>query len=135
MAGKDNVTRNSCKPCEGLCCRYFALEIDKPEDREDFQTLAWYLCHKGCYVYVADGDWHLCIDNECKYLDAKHRCTIYEERPKICRDHEVESCEFCADLKHDLEFHTREEVLAYGRAFLARKRRKKKSARKKKGAA
>jgi len=115
-----------------LCCRYYALEIDKPEDWSDFQTLAWYLCHRDSYVYVQDGDWHLCIDNECKYLDEDHRCTIYDDRPKICRDHDANDCEFAGEPEHELEFHAREEVLAYGKSFLAKKRGKKKKAGQKK---
>ena len=87
MAKKKKKTKILCHNCTGLCCRYMALPIETPEDREDFDDIRWYLVHKGVSVFVEDGDWYLNIENRCKYLSAKdHRCKIYAKRPQICRD-------------------------------------------------
>ena len=35
-----------CTECEGLCCRYFALPIETPEDWDDYDDIRWYLAHE-----------------------------------------------------------------------------------------
>ena len=48
-----------CDKCTGLCCKYFALPIETPEDKEDYDDIRWYLCHKNVTVFVEDGDWYI----------------------------------------------------------------------------
>jgi len=49
--------KNQCDKCTGLCCRYFALPIETPEEKADYDDIRWYLCHKDINVFVEDGDW------------------------------------------------------------------------------
>ena len=42
---KKSYKKNQCVKCTGLCCRYFALPLDDPEDWDDFDDIRWYLCH------------------------------------------------------------------------------------------
>ena len=75
-----------CEKCTGLCCRYFALPIETPEDKDDFDDIRWYLCHKGITVFVEDGDWYINIKNKCKHLSEKdNRCKIYSKRKVAIR--------------------------------------------------
>ncbi|MBN1788125.1 MAG: YkgJ family cysteine cluster protein [Sedimentisphaerales bacterium] len=97
MAKKKAKKKVSCSQCTGLCCRYMALPIETPEDREDFDDIRWYLVHRGVSVFVEDGDWYLNIENRCKYLSKDHRCKIYDKRPQICRDHKIKDCELTHD--------------------------------------
>jgi len=112
-----------CKPCKALCCRYFALPIDKPETAGDFDDLRWYLMHKGVSIFVEDGDWYIQIDNRCKHLQADYRCAIYENRPRICRQYSTANCEYYGG-EYDYEhlFKTEEELEAYARAYLRERR-------------
>jgi len=104
---------DKCEDCPALCCKYIALEIDEPEDKEDFDNLRWYLIHRDVSVYVVDGDWHLCVDVPCRYLDG-NRCTIHEEKPLLCRRHDPDECEFNnPDFELDLEFRSWEELKKY----------------------
>ena len=120
-----------------MCCRYFALEIDEPEGRDDFENIRWYLAHEGTLIFVDDGDWYLQIDNHCKFLDEDDRCTIYEKRPEICREYGNGAdgewhCEHAVpDQKHDLELRSMEEVEQYAEKVLAAKAKKKKRKEKK----
>ena len=41
-----------CDQCSALCCRYFALEIDEPETRSQFDDVGWYLVHENVVVFV-----------------------------------------------------------------------------------
>ncbi len=105
-----------CEACEAKCCRYFALEIDEPRTRRDFDDVRWYLCHKGTVLYLTDGDWYLHIENECRYLRQDNRCAIYADRPAICREHEPGDCEFNEPWAYDLKFTSPEELDLYVRA-------------------
>ena len=86
--------KSLCDKCTGLCCRYFALPIETPENREDYDDIRWYLCHEGVTVFVEDGDWYVNVKNKCRNLNEKNRCAIYTRRPKLCRDYSEEGCDF-----------------------------------------
>ncbi|MDD5011677.1 MAG: YkgJ family cysteine cluster protein [Phycisphaerae bacterium] len=102
MAKKKSMKKNPCEKCNGLCCRYMALEIDTPRSRDDFDDIRWYLVHKGVSVFVDKKQWYLCTDNKCKYLSGKdNRCKIYAKRPRICREHKSDNCELG---KHDYDY-------------------------------
>jgi Fe-S-cluster containining protein len=97
--------KNQCDKCKGLCCRYFALPIDTPEDKNDFEDIRWYLCHKDVTVFVEDGDWYLNIKNKCRHLtENDHRCRIYDKRPNICRKYRHSDCDF-TEGEYDYELH------------------------------
>ena len=94
-----------CDKCTGLCCRYFALPIETPEDREDYDDIRWYLCHEDVTVFVEDGDWYININNKCRYLsDKDYKCEHYGKRPKICRDYSTKDCDIIEG-EYDYELH------------------------------
>ena len=96
--------KNQCESCDGQCCRYFALPLDTPQDRDDFEDIRWYLAHEGVTVFVEDGDWYINIKNKCRHLDKDNRCAIYERRPRICRKYNHDECDF-VDGEYDYELH------------------------------
>ena len=97
--------KSQCEKCTGLCCRYFALPIETPEDRGDYDDIRWYLCHKDVTVFVEDGEWYLNIKNKCRHLTSKdHRCDIYNKRPRICRKYRHSDCDFIEG-EYDYELH------------------------------
>jgi len=83
-----------CEHCTGVCCRYIALPIDKPESRSDFDDIRWYLLHEGISVFVEDGVWHLYVETTCRHLQPDHRCGIYSTRPRICREYSSDGCDY-----------------------------------------
>ncbi len=93
-----------CDRCPGLCCRYFALPIETPEDKQDYDDIRWYLCHEGITVFVEDGDWYINIKNKCGYLTDDYKCTIYNRRPKICRIYTTKVCDY-VEGQYDYELH------------------------------
>lgn len=104
-----------CSRCTALCCRYFGLEIDTPEDERDFDQLLWFLLHRGVEIYVEDGAWHLNVPLECTRLLPDNRCGIYENRPYICRDYDADGCEFENELSYEHYFKSYEDLIAYMR--------------------
>ena len=129
--------KSQCEKCTGLCCRYFALPIDKPKTREDFDDIRWYLCHKGISIFVEEGDWYINIKNECRHLSGKdHRCAIYSRRPKICRNYKRDDCDFAeGEYEYDLHFTSDKEMDEYIRVKfdnnVSEKKRLKRSSKKK----
>ena len=94
-----------CHICKGLCCRYMALPIEMPDDRDDFDDIRWYLAHKDVSVFVEKGDWYININNKCRHLSAKdHRCRVYDKRPRICRKYKTVDCELTGE-EYDYELH------------------------------
>ena len=85
---------NLCEHCTGMCCRYLALPIDTPEDREEFDDVRWYLLHQGVSVFVEDGEWYLYVATDCRHLQPDYRCGLYETRPRICRKYTTVNCDY-----------------------------------------
>ena len=88
------IAKGRCRKCEGLCCRYFALPIETPQTRQDYDDIRWYLCHKDISVFIEDGDWYLSVSSRCRHLSPEsYQCRIYDRRPKICRKYKHENCD------------------------------------------
>jgi Fe-S-cluster containining protein len=99
------VKKRQCDKCTGLCCKYFALPIETPKEKGDYDDIKWYLCHEGITVFVEDGDWYLNINNRCRHLSRRdYRCRIYDKRPGICRKYRHADCDFVQG-KYDYELH------------------------------
>ena len=116
--------KGDCRKCNGMCCRYFGVPIETPENAADFDDIRWYMLHKGTEVYVEDGDWYLNVQNVCRYLGPDNSCGIYETRPKICRGYSTDNCEITSDeYQHEQHFYSSDHLEAYARDFLRNKRR------------
>lgn len=125
-----------CDQCAALCCRYFALPIDTPETRKDYDDIRWYLCHENVAVFIEEKTWYVAVMNKCKHLQKDNRCGIYETRPKICRGYSTDNCDYHGgDYGFEKLFTSAEQLWAYAHEQLKAKRQKKKPARKAAGAA
>lgn len=82
-----------CASCD-LCCRYVAIEIDKPTCKKDYDQIIWQLLHKNVRIFVDwDNDWYVEFITPCMALDLKTKlCRIYNDRPMICREHSQDEC-------------------------------------------
>lgn len=88
------VHENSCDKCNGMCCRYVATSIDEPIDEKEYEFIRWFLLHENVNVYIDnEDDWFLEFLTPCKMLGKDNKCQFYEQRPNICREHSIESCE------------------------------------------
>jgi Fe-S-cluster containining protein len=117
-----------CDQCSALCCRYFVLEIDTPETRQQYDDIRWYLVHQNVFVFIEKKKWYLGIYSRCKHLQADNRCGIYETRPRICREYSTDNCDYHGG-EYDWEvlFSSAEQLWAYAEERLserAAKRRK-----------
>jgi Fe-S-cluster containining protein len=117
---RDDVAadRVLCEFCTAKCCRYFALPLETPTTREEFEYIRWFLLHDQATVFTEDGDWYVCVHTVCKHLQDDHRCGIYETRPQICREYTTKECEYEDDWVYDQYFETPEQVEEYMDAVL-----------------
>ncbi|HPY76927.1 MAG TPA: YkgJ family cysteine cluster protein [Anaerohalosphaeraceae bacterium] len=115
-AVKRKAKSDPCLGCTGLCCRYFALPIDTPEDWGDYDDIRWYLSHEDVTVFVEKGDWYLNIKNKCRHLNGENRCHNYHLRPKICRSYRTADCDRTSDeYDYELHFHNDRQMEEYMR--------------------
>lgn len=112
----------SCSKCDAACCKYVAMEIDCPEDLDDFENIKWYVAHENIRVFVEEDDsWNIEFITKCKYLRDDNLCSIHEEfvkdpsvsRPKICKEFGVDECPFHNDYEEKYTFTSIEEVEKY----------------------
>jgi uncharacterized protein len=83
-----------CHSCGATCCRYVAVALAAPKERDDRDLIRWYLAHKKVCVYIdRDGDWWVQVGTDCRHIAADGRCRIYERRPQLCRDYGTHACE------------------------------------------
>jgi Fe-S-cluster containining protein len=116
-----------------MCCRYFALPIDTPKNKGDYDDIRWFLCHKGISVFVEDGDWYINIGNKCRHLSEKgNLCRIYSKRPRICRGYRHRNCDFVeGEYCYDLHFTSDKQMEEYIKVKFENNVKAKRKARKK----
>jgi Fe-S-cluster containining protein len=134
MAKAKKKGPGDCGTCGAKCCRYVVVELERPTDRIDREEIRWLLAHENVLVYIDgdDGTWNVQFNTPCTHLDADHRCTIYDRRFDICRDHDAETCESSDGEQTDVIFRTTEDFDRWRRAKKARKRRRKERKRREK---
>ena len=87
------TTLGECQDCPALCCHDLVAPIDKPRTADDIEELKWELQYDTVRVFVRSHRWYRLIAGRCMHLDRSNRCTIYERRPKRCRQMKPPHCE------------------------------------------
>ena len=83
-----------CNKCTAVCCRQVTVSLDGLGSESDYQEMRWLIVHKNVSICVdEEGDWWVEFATDCTHLGKQNECLIYENRPQICRDHEIDSCE------------------------------------------
>jgi len=107
-----------CRYCTAKCCRYFALPLETPECRKEYEYLRWYLLHDLASVFIEDGTWYLLVHTTCKHLRPDQLCGIYSTRPRICREYSTRKCEYEDDWCYEHYWETPEQMAEYMEAVL-----------------
>lgn len=116
------VEEKTCEGCDGACCKYVAMEIDCPEDYDDFENIRWYVAHENISVFVEeDYSWNIEFVTPCKYLNDDGKCSIHEDfvddpevrRPDICKEFSTDQCPHHNDYNEKYRFNSIEEVDKY----------------------
>ncbi|MBN1886066.1 MAG: YkgJ family cysteine cluster protein [Candidatus Krumholzibacteriota bacterium] len=106
--------KNPCDECiPAKCCMYLSIEIDEPEDKGDWDDLLWMIAHRDIEIYMDEDRWYMMARNPCRFYTPDRGCLIYPKRPRICRGHTHQDCEFENDYDFELHFHDYEELERY----------------------
>ena len=107
--------RYPCDGCIAHCCRYVAVEIERPRSHWQFDQIRWMLLHENVSVYVgSDRHWYVEFRTRCRALGDDYRCQIYEDRPDLCREYKVETCpRWTAGESHIVRFDSEPAFAAY----------------------
>jgi Fe-S-cluster containining protein len=82
-----------CTSC-GKCCTYVAVGINAPTTPRSATDILWYLYHENVSVYRDHGgDWGVMFDARCRHLQDDLLCSVYADRPHICRGFDNTGCE------------------------------------------
>ncbi len=101
----------SCpEACRAMCCTYVATKIDAPRTKIDWDEIYWFLCHENVEVFIESRKWYVLFDTPCNNLDAKSRCVVYPRRPHVCREHEVENCEYWGEEEGKITLRTPDDL-------------------------
>ena len=103
----------SCDKCpDAACCRDVTVGIDDPETIQDWDEIRWMISHHNVSVYKDnDEDWVVEFNTDCTKLNEDNTCQVYKTRPKMCRDHENDSCIYNGEGDvHEIRFDTVEQV-------------------------
>jgi len=92
---------------------YLTVQVERPRRAVDFEEMLWHVAHQDVEYFVQNRNWYLMIHNPCRFHDGNSRCRIYETRPKICRDHSTDNCEFETGCDFEVHITSYEEMLAY----------------------
>ena len=118
----------TCRICGAKCCKYITIKIDAPRDKIDRDEIRWFLHHENISVMIERRLWFLQVYTRCKNLARDNRCAIYDNRPEVCRQYEMEECEHLGEEDEGtIEFYKPEE---YDRFLEEKKKRRKKRRRK-----
>jgi uncharacterized protein len=102
-----------CVDC-GRCCTYVGVGINPPTSARHATDVLWYLYHEGVYVYVdGEGEWSVHFGARCRHLGPDLRCSIYAERPHICRTFDNRTCEVNDPVHDSLTFREPAEFLEW----------------------
>ena len=85
---KESNFKPPCDKCGGRCCKYVAVQLEKPRAKSDHEHIKWYLLHKNVNVFVDhDKNWFVEFRTPCLAQKLNNKCKVYELRPDICRVH------------------------------------------------
>ena len=104
-----------CGECGGSCCKYVAIEIDKPSSKTNYDNIRWYLLHENVNVFVDhDGHWYIEFRTPCLKQLEDNNCRSHAARPKICAGHgnAEGECEFY-DSPYREYFSNEKEFITY----------------------
>lgn len=104
----------TCEGCGAKCCRHVTVTLDPPDCKQDYDEIIWFLLHRGVSVYIDhEDDWNIEFETVCEGLDDE-LCTIYEDRPRVCSDYELETCvEWGEGPYYKVRWETKGELIAW----------------------
>jgi Fe-S-cluster containining protein len=127
-------TNSLCADCPAKCCHKLLIPFNKPKDDGEIDYYRWHVQYDTVSIAIRSHRWYVVVDGRCMYLDDDNLCTIYDDRPDTCRDHNPPDCEHYGDWYDEL-IETPEELDAWFEKERKRRARRRRKARRRRRAA
>jgi len=90
-------SKSKCYDCPSACCRMITTAVTEGRilDPREVSNIRFYLMHENVIVSCAQDCWEIGFLTPCRFITVEqglYKCSIWSERPQICRDHDPESC-------------------------------------------
>jgi len=105
-------THQLCEDCPAKCCHTLLIPFKKPRTRSMIDYYKWHVQYDTVQIAIHLRRWHLVIKGRCIYLNEKNLCSIYDNRPDTCHEHNPPACEHYGGW-YDVMIDTPEELEAY----------------------
>ena len=99
QVGKVKLDKKCRKCTQSICCVSINQKIPTPKSKEDFDHLLWQVSHDDISVFKDADGWFLYINTRCSHLLDGGVCSIYDNRPWVCREYTNDFCEFDESIK------------------------------------
>jgi len=77
----------ACRGCAALCCHDLWIPIAPPKTPAEIAEARWRLHFDTVELHIDEArGWLMRVKGRCTYLGDDNMCTIYDRRPKQCRD-------------------------------------------------
>jgi hypothetical protein len=123
---KSKDSQPVCIACPAICCHDLAIEIHRPKNKHEIENYKWYMHYDTVFICIRNHRWYLAVKGRCIYLDDNDMCTVYNDRPEKCREHNPPECEKFGRW-YDVRIDTPAQLMDY-----LKPKKKKKSTKKKK---
>ncbi len=91
-----------CTGCEAYCCKTLVFPQSVPQHISNLDYFRFCLGFPGVELGVGEGGWSLVVKTQCRYLDADHRCVLFDlpGRPLICKYYDAWKCDYKPQFGH-----------------------------------
>jgi len=120
-------TNDLCADCPGKCCHKLLVPFNKPRTQSDIDYYRWHLQYDTVSIAIRSHRWYMVVEGRCIYLDERDLCTVYEDRPDTCRDHNPPGCEHYGKW-YDKRIKRPEQLEAYFEKEKKKRRKKRRKA-------
>jgi Fe-S-cluster containining protein len=93
MTDERTMTLDLCRGCPGVCCKGIEERVVRPKTKQAIADIRWQLHFTHIQFFIRNRYWYRLIASPCMYLDERHFCTMYDDRPDVCRSHTPPNCE------------------------------------------
>lgn len=83
-----------CKKCGKCCNNVYSIDMESEQEFKFMQLL--FPAYRRFYLKGKDEEGHLVF--ACKFVSEDGLCTVYEKRPRLCRNFPAKSLKYCAKL-------------------------------------
>lgn len=85
------MTYKNCQECGARCCKFISISIEEFPENMDGNPERYFTLHENVKVVETRYGKEIVISSRCKALSDDNTCSIYDDRPDMCRNFNEEN--------------------------------------------